>query len=186
MVARSVRDAEVPGSSPGTPTAEFSAASVRAVAHQWSLDVAIAPAGASAKIASALNRPKKRAFGVLKTESEFVGFVRDDTFEIWERQGRAIHGLGSIRGRRGGSRVEVRLVLPLIRKVVIAVFYVLYAIVALGIATQPPRPDISIEEFAVAVGGGVLLAAIFTASAARQRADLKGFLERTFSEVPRL
>lgn len=156
------------------------------MSEDWSVDVAIAPAGAIAKIASAINRPKKRAFGVLKTESEFVGFTRDETFEIWERQGRAIHGLGTIRGRRGGSRVEVRIVLPRIRKVVIAVFYVLYALVALGIATQPPKPDVSIEEIAIAVGGAVLLAAIFAASAARQRADLKGFLERTFSEAPRL
>jgi hypothetical protein len=156
------------------------------MSEDWSVDVAIAPAGAIAKIASAINRPKKRAFGVLKTESEFVGFTRDETFEIWERQGRAIHGLGTIRGRRGGSRVEVRIVLPRIRKVVIAVFYVLYALVALGIATQPPKPDVSIEEIATAVGGAVLLAAIFAASAARQRADLKGFLERTFSEAPRL
>jgi hypothetical protein len=152
----------------------------------WSLDVAIAPAGATAKIAAAINRPRKRAFGVLKTENEYVGFIRDDTFEIWERQGRAVHGLGTIRGRRGGSRVEVRLVLPRIRKIVIGVFFVLYMLVAVGIATQPPRPDIGIEEVAIAVGGALLLAAIFAAGAARQRADLQRFLERTFSEVPRL
>jgi hypothetical protein len=159
---------------------------VRPVSFDWSLDIAIAPAGATAKIASAINRPKKRAFGVLKTENEYVGFTRDDTFEVWERQGRAIHGLGTIRGRRGGSRVEVRLVLPRIRKIVIGVFFVLYVLVAVGIATQPPGADISVEELAVAVGGGVLLAAIFRAGAARQRADLRRFLERTFSDVPRL
>jgi hypothetical protein len=152
----------------------------------WSLDVAIAPASALAKLASAINRPKKRAFGVLKTQSEYVGFVRDDTFEVWERQGRAIHALGTIRGRRGGSRVEVRLVLPRIRKIIIGIFFGLYALVAAGIATQPPRTDIGIEEVAIAVGGAVLLAAIFAASAARQRADLRRFLEQTFSDVPRL
>jgi len=156
------------------------------MSDDWSVDVAIAPAGAMAKIASAINQPKKRAFGVLKTENEYVGFIRDDTFEIWERQGRAVHGLGTIRGRRGGSRVEVRLVLPRIRKIVIGVFFVLYMLVAVGIATQPPRPDIGIEEVAIAVGGALLLAAIFAAGAARQRADLQRFLERTFSEVPRL
>ncbi|HEY6202105.1 MAG TPA: hypothetical protein VI056_03595 [Candidatus Limnocylindria bacterium] len=156
------------------------------MSFDWSLDVAIAPAGATAKIAAAINRPKKRAFGVLKTESEFVGFIRDDTFEIWERQGRAIHGVGTIRGRRGGSRVEVRLVLPRIRKIVIGVFFVLYALVAVGIATQPPAAGVSVEELAIAIGGAVLLAAIFRAGAGRQRADLERFLEQTFSEVPRL
>src|SRR5258705_8106137 len=150
------------------------------MSEDWSLDVAIAPAGGLQRIASAINRPKKRAFGVLKTENEYVGFIRDDTFEIWERQGRAIHGLGTIRGRRGGSRVEVRLVLPRIRKIVIAVFFVLYVLVAAGIATQPPGTDISVAELAIASGGGALLAVIFTAGAARQRADLQRFLEQTF------
>jgi hypothetical protein len=156
------------------------------MSDEWVLDVAIAPAGAMARIASAINQPKKRAFGVLKTESEYVGFMRDDTFEIWERQGRAVHGLGTIRGRRGGSRIQVRLVLPRIRKIVIGVFFLLYVLVAAGIATQPPKPDIGIEELAIAVGGALLLAAIFAAGAARQRADLRRFLEQTFSEVPRL
>jgi hypothetical protein len=32
----------------------------------------------------------------------------------------------------------------------------------------------------------VLLVAIFSAGASRQRADLRRFLERTFSDVPRL
>lgn len=153
---------------------------------EWSVDVAIAPEGALQRIAAAINRPKKRAFGVLKTENEYVGFIREDTFEIWERQGRAIHGTGTIRGRRGGSRVEIRLVLPRLTKVLVGLFFALYALVAAGIATQPPRVDISIEEVAIAIGGAVLLGAIFAASAAKQRADLQRFLERTFSDVPRV
>lgn len=156
------------------------------MSNDWSLDVAIAPAGGLQKVASAINRPKKRAFGVLKTENEYVGFIRGDTFEIWERQGRAIHGVGTIRGRRGGSRLELRLVLPRIRKILIGVFFALYATVAAGIAMQPPRGEISVEEIAIALAGAALLGGVFAASAARQRADLRGFLERTFSEVPRL
>ena len=104
------------------------------MANDFSLDLAIAPDGARQLIAAAINRPKKRAFGVLKTENEYVGFVRDDVFEIWERQGRAIHMLGTIRGRRGGSRVEIRLVLPRIRKILVGVFFALYALAAAGIA----------------------------------------------------
>ena len=156
------------------------------MSDDWSLDVAIAPPGAMAKIASAINRPKKRAFGVLKTENEFVGFTHGDTFEIWERQKRAIHGRGTVRGRRGGSRIEMRIAPRGVTKVLVGVFFALYALVAAGIATQPPRPEIGIEEVAIAVGGALLLAVIFAASAAQQRADLQRFLERTFSEVPRL
>lgn len=152
----------------------------------WSLNVAIAPAGAMAKIASAINRPKRRAFGVLKTENEFVGFIHDDTFEIWERQKRAIHGRGTVRGRRGGSRIEMRIAPRGVTKVLVGVFFALYALVAAGIATQPPRSEIAIEEIAISLVGAALLAAIFAASAAQQRADLQRFLERTFSEVPRL
>jgi len=152
----------------------------------WSLNVAIAPAGAMAKIASAINRPKRRAFGVLKTENEFVGFIHDDTFEIWERQKRAIHGRGTVRGRRGGSRIEMRIAPRGVTKVLVGVFFALYALVAAGIATQPPRSEIGIEEIAISLVGAALLAAIFAASAAQQRADLQRFLERTFSEVPRL
>jgi hypothetical protein len=156
------------------------------MSDDWSLDVAIAPAGAMAKITSAINRPKKRAFGVLKTENEFVGFTHDDTFEIWERQKRAIHGRGTVRGLRGGSRIEVRLAPRGLTKVLVGVFFALYALVAAGIATQPPRPDITIDEIFVSLAGAALLAGIFAAGAAQQRADLQRFLERTFSEVPRL
>jgi hypothetical protein len=156
------------------------------MSDHWSLDVAIAPADAMAKVASAINRPKKRAFGVLKTENEFVGFAHDDTFELWERQKRAIHGRGTVRGVRGGSRIEVRLASRGPTKVLLGTFFALYALVAAGIATQPPRPDVSIEEIVISVIGAALLAAVFAASAAQQRADLHRFLERTFSEVPRL
>jgi hypothetical protein len=156
------------------------------MAVDWSLDVAIAPAGAMATIASAINQPKKRAFGVLKTENEFVGFTHGDTFEIWERQKRAIHGRGKIRGLRGGSRIEVRLAPRGPTKILVGTFFALYALVAVGIATQPPRPDFSIEEIVISLVGAALLAAIFGAGAGQQRADLQRFLERTFSDVPRL
>jgi len=156
------------------------------MSDDWSLDVAIAPTGALAKIASAINRPKKRAFGVLKTENEFVGFTRDGTFEIWERQKRAIHGRGTVRGLRGGSRIEMRLAPRGPTKVLVGTFFALYTLVAVGIATQPPRTDISIEEIFISLIGAALLAAIFAASAAQQRTDLRRFLEQTFAEVPRL
>jgi hypothetical protein len=156
------------------------------MAHDWSLDLAIAPDGALQRIAAAINRPKKRAFGVLKTENEYVGFIREDTFEIWERQGRAIHGVGTIRGRRGGSRLDVQLVLPRRTKALVGIFFALYVLVAAGIASQPPRTDVGVDEVAIALAGAAVLAAIFAAGAAQQRAALRRFLERTFSDVPRI
>jgi hypothetical protein len=156
------------------------------MADDPTFDLAIAPDGALQRIAAALNRPRKRAFGVLKTENEYVGFIREDTFEIWERQQRAIHGVGTIRGRRGGSRVEIRLVLPRRTKVLVVLFFGLYVLVAAGIATQPPRPDVSVDELAIALAGAGVLAAIFAASAAKQRAELQRFLEGAFSDVPRI
>ena len=173
----SVASGRVPSAQAGT---------VRGMPFDWSADLAIAPDGALQRIAAAINRPKKRAFGVLKTENEYVGFIRDDTFEIWERQGRAIHGRGMVRGRRGGSRVEVLLVLPRWTKALVALFFSLYVLVAAGIATQPPRTEISIEELAIALAGAALIAAIFAAGAAQQRSDLRRFLERIFEEVPRI
>ena len=156
------------------------------MSDDWSVDIAIAPAGAMAKIASAINRPKKRAFGVLKTENEFVGFTHNDTFEIWERQKRAIHGRGTVRGLRGGSHIEMRSAPRGATKVLVGVFFALYALVAAGIATQPPRTDIGVEEIVISLGGAALLAAIFAASAAQQRADLQRFLDGTFKDAPRL
>src|SRR5438874_6021475 len=125
--------------------------------HEWSVDIAIAPDGALQKIAAAINRPKKRAFGVLKTENEYVGYIHEGTFEIWERQGRAIHGRGVVRARPGGSRVEVRLVVPRWTKVLVGLFFVLYGLVAAGIATQPPRMEISGDEITIALAGAALL-----------------------------
>ena len=156
------------------------------MAHQWSIDVAIAPEGALRTVAAAINRPKKRAFGIFKTENEYVGFIREDTFEIWERQGRAIHGYGSIRGRRGGSRIEVRFEVPLRTRVLVGIFFALYLVVSVGIATQPPRTDVAAEEIAIGLIGAAVLAAIFAAGAAKQRADLRRFLDRVFGDVARI
>jgi hypothetical protein len=156
------------------------------VANDWSLEVAIAPDGALRRIAGAINLPKKRSFGIFKLEKEFLGFIREDSFEIWERQGRAVHGFGLVRSRRGGSRIAVRLQLPTRTKVLVGIFFALYVVVAAGIATQPPMTDVSIEEIAIALAGAAALAGIFAASAANQRADLKRFIERVFSDVTRL
>jgi hypothetical protein len=153
------------------------------MAPDWSLDIAIAPQGALQRIAAAINLPKKRSFGIFKLANEYVGFIREDTFEIWERQGRAVHGFGSVRGRRGGSRIEVRMGLAPRTKALVAVFFALYVAVAAGIATQPPRTAVSAEQVAIALAGAAVLAGIFAASAAKQRADIRRFMDRVFGDV---
>src|SRR5207244_806973 len=129
-------------------------------------------------------RRKKRAFGVLKTENEYVGFIREDTFEIWERQGRAVHGRGVVRARRGGSRVEVRLMFPRWTKILVGLFFALYVLVAAGIATQPPKMEISGDEIAIALAGGALLAAIFAPGGGQQRVNSRRLLEVPLGHAP--
>jgi len=156
------------------------------MSFDWSADVATAPGGVLKRLASAINRPKKRAFGLLKTENEYVGVIGDDAFEVWERQKRAIHAHGQVRARAGGSRVEVRLVVPPRTRVLLGVFFVLYIAAAIGIASQPPQPGISPQEVGVSVAGGLVLAVLFAAGARSQRADLRAFLDRVLGGLPRI
>jgi hypothetical protein len=152
----------------------------------WTIDAAIAPERALALIASAINLPRRRAFGIFKTHNEYVGFAHDGRFEIWERQGRAVHAIGTVRARRGGSRIDVRVVLPGTTRVLIALFFALYWVAAIGIATLAPGSAITLEELAIATGGAAIMAAIFAASARKQSADLRGLVDAIFREVPRI
>jgi hypothetical protein len=156
------------------------------VNEDWSLDLAMAPEGATGRIAANINKRGKRAFGVLKTANEYVGVVRANEFEVWEKQTRAIHARGKILPRQRGSHLEVQFIVPRVTRVLLGVFFVLYVLVALGIATQPPDPSISPEEVAVAAGGAVVLIGIFLASARSQRADLRSLLERIFEDVAKI
>ena len=150
------------------------------------LEVAIAPDAALVRISRAINRRSKRVLGVLKTESEYVGVVSGSSFEIWERQQRAVHAVGRVTSRRGGSRIELRLVIPLRTRALILVFFALYGVVAVGIAVQPPDPDVSAGDLVIALLGAAALIGIFAVSARRQRAELRGFVDRLFSDLPRI
>lgn len=156
------------------------------MASTWTLDIAIAPEAALARVGAGINLRKKRAFGIFKLQNEYVGVVGHGEFEIWERQQRAVHAVGSVRARRGGSRIDVRFGIGRRTPVLIAVFFVLYATVALGFSRLDPEPAVSVGEVAVGAVGAAILAAIFGASAARQRADLQGFIERLFADVARI
>ena len=150
------------------------------------LEVAIAPEGALVRVSQAINRPKRRSLGIFKMENEFVGVVADGGFEIWERGQRAVHARAQVRARRGGTRIELRFLLPVYTRVLVVLFFVLYAAVAAGIALLPPDRSLSIEELLLTVAGASVLAAIFRIAARRQRADLRTFVESLFKDVPRL
>jgi hypothetical protein len=156
------------------------------VTDDWSLDLAIAPDGAAGRIAANINKRSKRAFGVLKTTNEYVGIVHAREFELWERQQRAVHARGRVVPRHRGSRVEVSLVIPRRTRFLVGLFFALYLLVSLGIATRPPDPSISAGEVLIAVAGAGVLVALFTAGARRQRADLRKFFERVFEDVARI
>jgi len=151
-----------------------------------SLDVAAAPQGALTRVSAAINRKPKRLLGVLKVENEYVGYVRGDAFEIWERRQRAVHAVGTVRARPGGSRIEVRFVLPMRTRVLIVVFFVLYTAVAAGLALRSSEDAVTTQELVAAIGGAVVLGVIFVVGGFRQRSDLRRFVERLFGDVPRI
>jgi len=152
----------------------------------WALDLSIAPEGALARIADGLNRRPKRMFGILKTEDEFVGAVRDGRFEIWERRKQAVHAVGSVQARPGGTRIELRFILPIRTRVLLALFFVLYILVALGIALRPPDTVLSVEELLIAALGAAVVGGVFLAGARTQQAALRAFIEGRLADLPRL
>jgi hypothetical protein len=152
------------------------------MAPDWLLDVGIAPEAALARLESAINERPKRAFGVLKTQNEFIGAIAQDRFEVWERRQRAVHAVGLARPKRGGTRIEANFVIPPITRGLLVAFFVLYVVVVAGIASQPPDPGLSPQELVVAATGAAVTGGLFYGAARRQRADLAGFLENVFKE----
>ena len=159
---------------------------VRGVTADHVLEVAIAPEGALGRISGAINRRPRRMFGLFKMENEYIGFVHDEAFEVWERRQRAVHVRGQVRGRRGGTRIELSFVLPTRTKVLIVVFFVLYILAAAGIALRPPDTLVTLEEILIAAGGAGICAFVFLVGARQQRADLRTFFERLFVDLPRI
>jgi len=150
-----------------------------------SIDVGTAPAGALARISAGINRRPKRVFGVLKVENEYVGYVHGDRFEVWERRQRAIHAVGTVKSRAGGSHIEVRFVIPARTRILVVLFFALYAVVAWGLAVRS-EDAVTAQELVAAVGGAVALGLIFVLAGVRQRSDLRRFVERLFGDVPRI
>lgn len=156
------------------------------MAQGGALDLGLAPEAALERLRAAINLPKRRAFGIFKTQNEFVGFAHEGRFDIWERQGRAVHAAGTVGARRGGSHIEVRIALPRQARILVALFFALYAVAAIGIATQSPGSSITLEELVIALGGAAIIASIFAASGYKQRADLRSLIDAVFRDVPRI
>ena len=152
------------------------------MAPDWLVDVGVAPEAALARLEAAINQRPRRAFGFLKTENEFVGAIAQDRFEVWERRQRAVHAVGHARPKRGGTRIEANFVIPPLTRGLLVAFFVLYVVVVVGIASQPPDQGLSAQELVIAASGAAVTGGLFYGAARRQRADLAGFLERVFRE----
>jgi hypothetical protein len=139
-------------------------------------EVAGSPERVLARVAAAINQRPKRALGVLKTQNEYVGLIRREEFEVWERSQRAVHAVGRVEGSPERTRVEVRLVVPPTTTALLVIFFGLYVVVAVGIALQGPETAISLGELAVAGAGAAALAVFFADAARRQGSDLRSFL----------
>lgn len=157
---------------------------MRVVSSDMVLVVAITPDDALARVAAGINRRPRRAFGVLKTENEYVGLVRGTQFEIWERRQRAVHAVGEVRPGDGGTRIELRFVMSTRTWTLLIVFFALYFVAAIGLALQPPQTELSAEELVIAVAGAGVVIGVFAAAAWHQRADLRSFVRGLLRDVP--
>ena len=142
----------------------------------------MAPEAAVQRIARSINLPKKRLFGLLKTTREYVGVVDGLDFEIWERQGRAIHAVGRIRAVRGGGRVETRFMVTPRTRVLLLVFYVLYTLGAFGVAVRGDQ-GLSVTSLAIAIAGSLVLTATFALGARQQREQLRAFVADLYRDL---
>ena len=149
------------------------------------LDVAMTPADAIARLQGSIGRRERRLFGLLKTTNEYDGWTTADGFEIWERQQRAVHAIGLVRAVAGGSRVELRFVLPRSTWVLTVVFVALCIFIGVGLATSPPDPSLSPVELGAMVLGAAVLTTGFVYAARRQRAGLAAFVASLFSDGAR-
>lgn len=146
------------------------------------LRVALKPEAALRRITEAMNRPAKRLLGV-KIADEYVGVVHGRQFEVWERRRHAVHLLGEVMRDQDGSRIALRTGLTLRARILIGVFFALFLVFAVGIATLPVDRAFPEATPFLAVAGGLAAAGIFSYSARAQAADLRGFVAKEFEDV---
>jgi hypothetical protein len=103
---------------------------------------------------------------------------------VWERRQHATRAEGRIRRVRGGSRVEARIALTRRSAVMMVVFFVLFAVGAVGILSQPQGLGISPATLVLAVLAGFGTLLVFWVGSLRQRAALRAFLGDVFRDTP--
>ncbi len=132
------------------------------------------------RIRAAMNRKPKRLFGILRVEAEFIGFIRDDRFEVWDRYRHAVHAYGQVRGQRGGSRIELTASLTRRTVVLIGIFFALFAAAAVELGSTSPVGPLS--ALLIVAAGALVTAGIFIGSARQQRAQLGRFVRGIFRD----
>lgn len=148
------------------------------------MEVPATPEALASRLRSRLNQRPKRALGVLKVSDEWIGAVHGDQFAVWERRQHAMRAQGRIRGVRGGSRVEARIALTRRSTVLMAVFFLLFFVGAVGILSQPEGLGISPATLVIAVLAGSATLLGFWIGSLRQRAALRSFLADVFRASP--
>ncbi len=152
------------------------------LSEDYVLDVPVAPEALASRLRAAISVRPKRAFGVIKVHSEWVGLVGGKEFDVWERQQHATHARGRIIGRRGGSRVEARIGLTRRAGLLAVLFFALFAFVAVGFLGRPEGPGSGQASVGVAALGALAIAGLFWSYSLRQRAALRRFLNEVFRE----
>jgi hypothetical protein len=140
-------------------------------------DVAGSPADVIERLRSALQERPRRLLGMLKVRNEFIGVVTSDEFEVWERRQRAVHAVGAVVRAPGGSRVRVQFRLTPVSRMLTALFFFLYVLIALGLATQSPNPEFTPLDAGASLAGALFFVVLFYFAARRQRRDLRRYLE---------
>lgn len=149
--------------------------------ERYAREVAAAPEAVEATLRGAINRPARRALGVLKVSDEWVGAVAAKEFVVWERRGHATRAHGRIRGRRGGTRVEVEIAVTRRTYVLTVILFALFAVASWGLLAREEGMGFTPGGIAVAVAGGLVTLAFFWTSSLRQAAALRRFLDGVLS-----
>lgn len=155
-----------------------------AIAEDLVIEISVAPEALTSRLRGRLNRPPKRVLGILKVSDEWIGVVHGNQFAVWERRQHAMRAQGRIRGVRGGSRVEARIALTRRSSVMMVIFFVLFAVGAVGILSQPEGLGISPATLVLAVLAGFGTLLVFYVGSLRQRAALRVFLADVFRASP--
>ena len=118
---------------------------------------------------------------MLKVSDHWVGVVSGTQFVVWEKQQHATRAEGRIRGRRGGSRIEAHIGVTRRTRILTVVLLVLFLVAAAGILGREGSLGLTPAGLTVAAVGAVVTLTLFWASALRQRAALRAFLNGVFA-----